>query len=58
MFKNYDIDGNGVLEFEEFLGMIQSEGKALEYTTGYKQLALISPKYLLSGRPCGNQYEI
>ena len=58
MFKSSDVNGNGVLEFEEFLAIIHTQGRAMEYTTGYRQLALISPNYILSGRPSGNQYEI
>ena len=52
-----DADGSKAIDFPKFLNMIPSSD-VYEYTASFKPLQLISPNYLLAGRPFGKLYDI
>lgn len=58
MAIDLDANHNGAIDFHEFLNMIPGIDRTYAYTTGYTQLALVNPKFLLTGRPFGKTYNM
>ena len=58
MVHDLSLTDDESIDFLEFLAMIPETDRAYAYTTGYRQLALVAPRYLLTGRPFGKSYEM